>query len=401
MENEPRGVMRQTVARFVRLPAWKKSVLGIVIVIAAVFLAAAVLPLFSRAREAAQKGSVTSSWMQDYYAPEAAGRGMGLNIEMKKADLTAARHAAARARANVLSAQDYDAGLSASPESATTSAAASMGKPATRGGSAAARQAAPTMTGLETWDRQLILTASVVLEVTDVRAAYDRIQSVAAGEGALITQASLQASAGRGKEDREYGHATVVLRTPQSRFYAVRERLHGVASDFGGKVLRDEIDSQDVTEEYVDLKGQIRNWHAQETQLLEIMRQAHRINDILSVRNQLAEVQGEIERLTGRLRFLENRVDLSTITVEIYQKGKIKAPVPPTIASNWHSAGKTIAGAWMRSLRDVVTVLGAIAAALTYVAPFAIILAILWMVARAGRRRMQRPAPATESLPKA
>jgi len=326
---------------------------------------------------------------------------MGLNIDMKKADLATARQTAARARGNIMGAQDYDEVL---PRTAATPVAAARATPqmrhATASGSATAEQAVPTMTGLETWDRQLILTASIALEVADVRSAYDRVQAVAAGEGALITQASLQATVGRAKGERDYGHATVVLRMPQTRFYAVRDRLHSVASDFGGKVLRDEIDSQDVTEEYVDLKAQLRNWRAQETQLLEIMRQARRINDILAVRNQLAEVQQEIERLTGRLRFLENRVDLSTITVEIYQKGKIKEPVQPTIASNWRNAGNTITGAGIRSLRDVVTVLGAIAAAVTYVAPFAIILAILWMVARAGRKRAHRPAAVTEALPK-
>lgn len=249
--------------------------------------------------------------------------------------------------------------------------------------------------GLETWDRQLILTAVIALEVGDVRAAYDAVQTIADGEGALITSASLQAGSRHvkeGEEDKGYGRAAVVLRMPQSRFHAVHRRLLDLAPGLDGRILKDEVSSQDVTEEYVDLKSRLRHWQSQETQLLEIMRRAQKIPDILSVRNQLSEVQQEIERITGRLRFLENRVDLSTITVEIVQKDSEGAQ--PTIASNWKSAGKAIAVAWTKSLRDVVYVLGLIGIGFTYVFPFAVLAVVVYVVVRTARRKARAAAGA-------
>jgi hypothetical protein len=177
----------------------------------------------------------------------------------------------------------------------------------------------------------------------------------------------------------------VVLRVPQSRFHAVRQRLLGLAPDLGGKVACDEVTSQDVTEEYVDLQSRLRNWRAQEVQLLEIMRQARTIPDILAVRNQLAQVQQEIERVAGRLRFLENRVELSTITVEVNQKGA--GPAPVTIASTWKNAGKEIAAAAVQSLKNVVYALGLLAVALAYLLPFGVIGGVVWGGVRAARKR--------------
>jgi len=241
----------------------------------------------------------------------------------------------------------------------------------------------------ETWGRQLILNADIALEVRDVRAAYDRVQTVAAAQGALVTSANLQAAAGASEKDMNtYGSASLVLRMPQTRFYAVRQRLIDLAGDLQGKVLRDAVSSEDVTEQYVDLQARLRHFKSQETQLLDIMSRARKISDILAVRDQLSAIQQEIERLSGQLRFLQNRVDLSTITVEISQKGrKPAAPAPATMLTSIKDAGKQVSAAWTKALHDTISVFGFIAVAVVYLLPFAVMLGIIWAVYRATRKK--------------
>jgi hypothetical protein len=388
MENEPVAGKSGRFARLRRLPGWKKALIGIAVFVFALFVAAALLPRFTPPQTAV---SIVRS-------EEYGGHG-GMALRLGGRDLATARKNAAAARDAFM---EQTRGVGYVDAGAYTAAQA----PATAVPRAAAPGAAPTapavsgapMPRLETWNRQLILNASMALEVKDVRAAYDGVQNAAAAEGALVTSASLEAGPVRAADTRpNYGHATLVLRVPQERFRAMRQRLLAVAPEFGGKVLRDDITSEDVTEEYVDLKSRLTHWRSQEAQLLAIMRQAHRIPDILSVRDQLSDVQQEIERITGRLRFLGNRVDLSTITVDIYQKGKAPRPVQPTIASTWRNAGKTVAATCMRSLRDVVYLLGIIGAAVVYALPFAIIAGIVYAIVRSMRRR-SRPA-ATTSAP--
>jgi hypothetical protein len=242
---------------------------------------------------------------------------------------------------------------------------------------------------LETWGRQLILTGAISLEVTEVRAAFERIQALAAAEGALVTNASLQANTDA-DSDKGYAYATLVLRMPQSRFHAMRQKLTRLAGDLNGKVTADEVSSQDVTEEYVDLKARLHHMQSEEIQLLEIMRQAKKIPDLLSVRNQLSAVQQEIERLQGRLRFLENRVDLSTITVNIRQEGNA---AHAGFAATWKQIGKNLQGAWSKSLQNVVILLGYLVVLLIYLLPFALITVLIWALVRRNRKKALAKVP--------
>ena len=372
MESKPAEGKRRWAAGFRRLPGWGKAAVALAAFAALLFAVAAAMPLFAPAHRG-------DAGIRGYSAPQPqlAGEPPGLDSVRTASGLGREARTGRLAAAFPPAAPDRSLGMQ----------------------KVAAELGATSLPSLDTWNRQLILTASVALEVADVREAYQQIQIVAAGEGAVITAASLQAGAGAPTEVGSrggYGRASVVLRMPQSRFFAVRQRLLGLAPELGGRVLRDDVSSQDVTEEYVDLKSRLRNWQSQETQLLEIMSRAQRIPDILAVRNQLAEVQQEIERLTGRLKFLENRVELSTITVEIYQKGK--GPVTPTIASTWRNAGKSVAATWSRSLRDVVHLLGMIGVALTYLAPFAFLAVVAGMAIRTFRRRAQPAASPAKTL---
>lgn len=389
MESKPGEGKRRWAAGFGRLPGWGKAAVALAAFAVLLFAVAAAMPLFAPAHRG-------DAGIPGYYAPQPqpAGEPAGLDSVRTASGLgkeaLTGRSAAAFPPAAAIAGQQRSAYGSGTPRP-------QRGIEMQQG--LAAELGATSLPSLETWNRQLILTASVALEVADVREAYQQIQIVAAGEGAVITAASLQAGAGAPTEVGSrggYGRASVVLRMAQSRFFAVRQRLLGLAPELGGRVLRDDVSSQDVTEEYVDLKSRLRNWQSQETQLLQIMSRAQRIPDILAVRNQLAEVQQEIERLTGRLKFLENRVELSTITVEIYQKGK--GPVTPTIASTWRNAGKSVAATWSRSLRDVVYLLGMIGVALTYLAPFAFLAAVAAMAIRTFRRRAQAAASPAKTL---
>jgi len=72
----------------------------------------------------------------------------------------------------------------------------------------------------------------------------------------------------------------------------------------------------DVTEEYIDLVARLNNSKAVEARLLALLEKAKTVEDILKVEGQLRIVREEIERLTAKLRYLENRIEYSTITVE-------------------------------------------------------------------------------------
>jgi hypothetical protein len=355
MENAP--VPQKKVGWLRKLPLWKTALLLVVALFACMF----VMALFSSSGEKAGMIADTPEAQQLIASMEKMGGGKGFRAGMM------ARRAAGGGEKSRKALEEVPA--IGAPEVVPV---ALTSTPAIQ---------------FETWGRQLILNADIALEVRDVRAAYDRVQIVAAAQGALVTSANLQAGASE-KDMNTYGSASLVLRMPQTRFYAVRQRLIDLAGDLQGKVLRDAVSSEDVTEQYVDLQARLRHFKSQETQLLDIMSRARKISDILAVRDQLSAIQQEIERLSGQLRFLQNRVDLSTITVEISQKGrKPAAPAPATMLTSIKDAGKQVSAAWTKALHDSISVFGFIAVAVVYLLPFAIILGLIWAVYRATRKK--------------
>jgi len=98
-----------------------------------------------------------------------------------------------------------------------------------------------------------------------------------------------------------------------------------------GEVRQNHVGSQDVTEEFFDLEARIRNKREEEKRLLKHLADSTgKLEDILAVEKELSRVRGEAEQMEGRLRFLANRTELSTITIEAMEWKDYKPPVAAT-----------------------------------------------------------------------
>ncbi|MFH0891113.1 MAG: DUF4349 domain-containing protein, partial [Candidatus Liptonbacteria bacterium] len=85
----------------------------------------------------------------------------------------------------------------------------------------------------------------------------------------------------------------------------------------GIKVESENVNAQDVTEHYVDLEAQLKNYRLEEQQYQEILKKAQKVEEMLNVHSQLARVRGDIERIEGQLKYLSSQVDMSSITVNL------------------------------------------------------------------------------------
>jgi len=83
------------------------------------------------------------------------------------------------------------------------------------------------------------------------------------------------------------------------------------------------INSEDVTEEFVDITARLKSKKDAMIQYETILKKAYTINDILEVQQYIRTLQEEIESLEGRLKYLSNKVELSTINATFYEQGNI------------------------------------------------------------------------------
>ena len=118
---------------------------------------------------------------------------------------------------------------------------------------------------------------------------------------------------------------TISLRVPTERTDEAIQRLRGLAE----RVTSEEVQAQDVTEEYVDLQAQLRNLEATEGQLLTLMQRAETVSDTLEIQSELSRVSGEIERLKGRLQYLERTSATSLFNLTLVSSVSAEPLVEP------------------------------------------------------------------------
>jgi HD superfamily phosphohydrolase len=105
------------------------------------------------------------------------------------------------------------------------------------------------------------------------------------------------------------------IRVPSSNFDQLFEALKPLAK----RIENQSINLQDVTEQFIDVESRIKNRKALEDRYRELLKQAKDINDILTIERQLNQIRSEIESQEGRLKYLNDQVDMSTIQLNAFE----------------------------------------------------------------------------------
>ena len=186
--------------------------------------------------------------------------------------------------------------------------------------------------------------------------------------------------------------ATIVMRVPAAAFAKAMLELRGMGN---GKVLSEQITGEDVGQVFVDLGARERNLLVQAKALRRLMGQATTVTDTIRVQNQLFEIQGQVEEIEGRLRYLHDQADMSTITVTV------SAGAPAHHHHHGHASaiGAAFRRGWDRSVGVVTTVIAAAGLVIPIALLAAAVLFAVWRLWPPVRRRIA--APASEPEPRA
>ena len=303
-----------------------KVVHVVLAVVGILFILLVIVPIFGRARESART----------QYVP-----GMGVIGPEGKPMLSAGRAyggagGGARGGGGMRGAAGEmgEVAFSAAPgtpgaESASDEyASAAQEAPAQRapGFDAVARSAAAK-------NLMVIYTGSMRLRVESVKQSHDAVARIAREAGGYVAESSFSSEQGP-------AYATITIRVPSLGLGKVVDRIAALAT----KLLDQQLGSEEVTQEYVDLTSRKRNLEREEERLLDLLKRAGKIRDLLEVEQTVARVRGEIETISGRMRYLEDRVAYSTLTVTL------EGPQPALTTGGPAWTPKDV---WLQALRSL------------------------------------------------
>ena len=154
--------------------------------------------------------------------------------------------------------------------------------------------------------KKIIKDGRLGLQVTDLPTAKKQIDSLVKALGGYYANENLRNS------DQESGYQ-LTIRIPVVNF----EKFLYSAENGSGKVIYKEIEARDVTEEFVDIESRLNSKRNSLARYNEILKRANTVKDIIEIAESIRVLQEEIESSEGRLRYLNDCVNYSTLNLVI------------------------------------------------------------------------------------
>jgi hypothetical protein len=162
----------------------------------------------------------------------------------------------------------------------------------------------------------IVHTGTLKVRVEAVPAALDRITSTVTAAGGYVAASK---ASGSGAD----ATATIDVRVPAAAWDRALTDLRAI-----GTVLDQEIGSEEVTGQVLDLDARVANLRATEAALQAIMAKATKIEDILDVQKQLTDTRGEIEQLAAKSAGLRDRASFGSLTIQLSVPAPAATPTP-------------------------------------------------------------------------
>ena len=233
-------------------------------------------------------------------------------------------------------------------------------------------------------ERIVIKNADLSIVVDDPAAAMKYIVDLAESQGGFVVNSYLYKT--YTSNGIEVPAANITVRVPSDNLTKSLDNIKALVKDGNTDILNETVSGEDVTREYTDLQSRLRNLENAAEKLQEIMDEAYKTEEVLTVYNRLVQVQEEIEVLKGQIKYYDEASRLSAISVTI----QAQESVQPLTIGRWQPKGIA-----RDAVQALINALQFIASALIWIIIFiipvlAIIFVPIWLVIRFFIRRSKK-----------
>jgi len=163
-------------------------------------------------------------------------------------------------------------------------------------------------------DRKVVKEASLYIVVKKVAESVTSVQSIATKYGGFVGSSNISNS------DVDIKRGTITLRIPNDKIDLAIDEIKKTAV----KVESEEMNSDDVTSQYVDLESRLNSKKSVENQYVLLLQKSTEVEDIVQIHSYLDKVREEIEVLQGQVNYLSNQVSMSSLFVSMTSEAEVQ-----------------------------------------------------------------------------
>ncbi len=166
-------------------------------------------------------------------------------------------------------------------------------------------------------NRKLIKTVNLNVETEDYPVLVENVTSRVETLGGYIESREAYNENNIGSR-----YCNMVLRIPANQLDSFIRTV-----DEASNITYRQESVEDVTLRYVDLASHQKMLKEEQERLFELLDKAETIEDIITIESRLTEVRYQLESMESQLRAIDNKVDYSTLHLEIYEVERYTPPV--------------------------------------------------------------------------
>lgn len=171
-------------------------------------------------------------------------------------------------------------------------------------------------------DRKLITTVNIQAETREYDSFMSWVEARTAQAGGYIESSDMYSY-----NERERS-CEVTLRIPA-------DKLNGFLKEMGEtcNIVQRSVKEDDITLDYVDAESYRNALLVEQERLLELLKQADNLTDIISIEDRLTTIRYQLQSYESTIRVYDNQINYSTVYLSIREVSELTEPVPESWGS--------------------------------------------------------------------
>lgn len=157
--------------------------------------------------------------------------------------------------------------------------------------------------------KKIIKDGRLGIEVKDIQTAKARIDEMVKSHEAYYANENFN------NTEFELSY-NLIIRVPSASF----EKMINDIEAGDGEIQYKAIDARDVTDQFIDMETRLENKKNYLKRYNELLARANSVREILDIEEKIRGLEEEVESTTGRLKYLSDLVDYSTLNLTISEK---------------------------------------------------------------------------------